>query len=248
MDRIIRNSHHERITYLHTPGTDGDGRLVVIGHGLTSDKVRPWSEALSARLAGIGIASLRIAFTGNGESGGRFEDSNITKEVGDLGAVLDAVESAADVDEIVYVGHSMGAAVGVIRAAADSRIRALVSLAGMVHTREFVERMFEGVRDGEPMLGKPDCPMNAALRADLREIESVQYAGEGIDVPWLIVHGTSDDVVPMVHATDMHRSAPPGTDLVMLDDVDHSFTGAGLESMTRAVVDWIDRVTGTSPS
>ena len=87
----IHNEHGERIACTLTPGDVGGRDLVVIGHGLTSDKTRPWSEGLSAGLQERGIASLRIAFSGNGESGGDFLDSNITKEVSDLGCVLDAL-------------------------------------------------------------------------------------------------------------------------------------------------------------
>ena len=38
-----------------------------------------------------GIPALRFSFSGNGGSEGRFEDSCITKEVEDLGAVIDAL-------------------------------------------------------------------------------------------------------------------------------------------------------------
>ena len=119
MNATLRNPVGERLAYTWTDGTPGRSDLVVIGHGLTSDKERPWSERLSADLAAAGVASLRLAFSGNGNSEGRFEDSNITKELDDLGAVLDHFADS----RIAYVGHSMGAAVGVLRAAADPRIR-----------------------------------------------------------------------------------------------------------------------------
>ena len=65
-------------------------------------------------------------------------DSCITKEVEDLGSVLDVLGR----QPITYMGHSMGAAVGVLRAAMDPRIGALVSLAGMVDTAGFASREF----------------------------------------------------------------------------------------------------------
>ena len=104
---------------------------MVIGHGVTAHKDRPFLVALAEGLSRAGIAALRISFSGNGASEGRFEDSNISKEVEDLGAVLDALPGRA----LAYAGHSMGGAVGVLRAARDPRIRALVSLAAIVHTR-----------------------------------------------------------------------------------------------------------------
>ena len=40
--------------------------LVVIGHGVTGNKERPWALALSAALQAAGISSLRFSFAGNG--------------------------------------------------------------------------------------------------------------------------------------------------------------------------------------
>jgi pimeloyl-ACP methyl ester carboxylesterase len=237
------------------PGAADSRALVIIGHGLTSDRERPWSQALSAALQAEGLASVRIAFSGNGDSEGRFEDSNITKEFADLGAVLDAVAPPQDDDRgrhgpIAYVGHSMGAAVGVLRAARDDRLAALVSLAGMVHTAEFMERLFGHLAPGEPMLEKPSCPFSLALRDDLTGIGSVVERAPDIRVPWLLVHGTADDVVLPRDSRDIHARAADNSRLVELDGVDHSFSrplvpgGEGLDAMLEIVVPWlVERLT-----
>lgn len=235
MQAAITNPQGENIATTWTPGVEGSQDVVVIGHGLTSDKERPWSSALSAELAREGVASLRIAFSGNGDSGGRFEDSCITKEVADLGSVLDALGDR----RISYVGHSMGAAVGVITASRDERIRNLVSLAGMVHTREFIRRMFGDLRPGEPMLGKDHCRLSTTLVDDLEAIDSVAPLGARIRVPWLLVHGNADDVVPIQHARDIHEVAGGRSQLVELEGVDHSFSRDGLGAMTVVVVPWL---------
>lgn len=115
--------------------------MVVIGHGVTSHWDRPWQTELSAALSHAGIASVLVSFAGNGASEGRFEDVTPTKEVADLGSVLDALQ-AWGVTRLMYAGHSMGGAVGAIRAAADDRIELLVSLAGMFHVHTFMQRTF----------------------------------------------------------------------------------------------------------
>jgi pimeloyl-ACP methyl ester carboxylesterase len=218
------------------PGDPGSRDCVVIGHGVTSDKERPWSEYLSERLAERGVASMRIAWSGNGESGGSFADSTITKEVADLGAVLDALE---DRWRVSYVGQSMGASVGMRRAARDPRIRRLVSLAGMVHTKQFMESFFGHLEIGQPMLGKPHCPLSAKLVEDLHRLDTLVTEAPRIAMPWLIVHGTLDDVVPIAHARDAHAKARDHAELVELEGVDHSFTGTGLAQMADVVVPWL---------
>ncbi len=124
----IRNRSDERIDHTFHPGVRADA-LVILGHGVTGNKDRPHLVALANGLAALGWPCLRISYSGNGGSEGRFEDSCITKEIGDLQAVLDVVPDTA---QVAYVGHSMGGAVGVLTAARDLRIRALVSLAGLL--------------------------------------------------------------------------------------------------------------------
>jgi hypothetical protein len=230
----LRNAQGERLATTFVPGRAGDRELVVIGHGLTSDKDRPWSEGLSRRLQQAGIASLRLAFSGNGDSEGRFEDSNITKEVADLRAVLAALPEW----RTAYVGHSLGGAVGVVCAAGDPRLRALVTLAAVTHCAEWVEHLFGRLAFGSPLLDKPRCPYGPALKADLLAIGSTAEYAPQVAVPWLIVHGTQDEVVPIEHSLDLCAAAREAQ-LVRLEGVDHSFTGAGLDAMLAAVVPWL---------
>jgi len=234
----IRNREGERLDTTYTPGTDGADALVVIGHGVTANKDRPWLVALAEALGAAGIASLRVSFSGNGDSEGRFEDSTITKEVADLGSVLDRLEGRA----VTYVGHSMGGAVGVLRAAADDRIRALVSLAGMVRTRQFAERKFGDLEPGRDLMwDKPECPLSRAFVDDLTRLDHVLEAAARIRVPWLLVHGDADTVVPHGDSVDAHAASGSLPQLVTLPGVDHVFSDAGTPAMTAAVLDWLRR-------
>jgi dipeptidyl aminopeptidase/acylaminoacyl peptidase len=60
-----------------------------------------------------------------------------------------------------------------------------------------------------------------------------------IKAPWLIVHGTCDNVVPITHARDAHTASGGHAKLVELVGADHSFTGDGLEQLADAVVPWL---------
>ena len=57
----------------------------MIGHGVTGHKDRPFLIALAEGLAAAGLAALRLSFSGNAGSEGRFVDATITKEVPDVG-------------------------------------------------------------------------------------------------------------------------------------------------------------------
>ena len=56
---IIRNSAGERLDYTYHPGAETDGPVVVIGHGVTAHKDRPFLVALAEGLSRAGIASVR---------------------------------------------------------------------------------------------------------------------------------------------------------------------------------------------
>src|SRR5689334_5351566 len=100
----IRNRRGERLDFTWHPGVEDRATVVVLGHGVTGNKDRPLLVELATALARSGIHALRFSFAGNGVSEGRFEEATITKEVEDLGAVLDALPGW----HVGYAGHSMG--------------------------------------------------------------------------------------------------------------------------------------------
>ena len=233
----IKNQYGERLDYTFHEG-EGN-RIVVIGHGVTGNKDRPALVALAEGLAAAGISALRFSFSGNGESEGAFTDSTITKEVADLGSIIDALSDY----KVCYVGHSMGGAVGVLRAATDERIEALVSLAGMVHTKAFAERANLAMlhRTKASCGTNPDCPLSQAYVDDMATIDSVAKHASKFGGPWLLVHGSEDDIVPPEDSHDILQFANEPTELLELPGVDHVFSDDGTAVMVKKVVAWIDQ-------
>ena len=232
----IRNEHGERLDYTYHKGKDD--KIVVIGHGVTGNKDRPALIALAEGLADASISALRFSFSGNGESEGAFTDSTITKEVADLGNIIDVLNEY----KICYVGHSMGGAVGVLRAASDERIKVLVSLAGMVHTKAFADREFGDVTPDEGfMWDEPDCPLSQVYMDDMAKIDSVAKHASKFAVPWLLVHGSEDDIVPIQDSIDVLQSANEPTEFLDLQGADHVFSGDSTAVMVEKVVAWISQ-------
>lgn len=218
------------------------GWIVILAHGVTGDLDRPVIVATAAALNAAGFDTLQFSFAGNGNSEGAFRAATITKEIADLGAVIDAV--APSYQKIAVVGHSMGAAVAVLRAAGDLRIAALVSLAGMVDTKRFAETEFGEVTPGEGcMWDEPDCPLSQAYMDDLRQIVSVTPQAEKISVPWLLVHGTADDVVLPEDTKTIVSLRGDDVSVRFIEGADHSFNDPEHQSeMTRAVAGWLTEV------
>lgn len=239
MQLEILNSSKETLDYEFHGDPSDTSVLVIIGHGVTGNKDRPWAIGLAEALEKAGFNALRFSFSGNGKSGGNFADSTITKGIKDLKAFVDAADDEG-YTRICYVGHSMGAAVGVLSAIKDERIELLVSLSGMVYTQKFVEKEFGDQKPGSGcMWDMPECPLSQAFVDDMKKIDNLLGKTEKIEVPWLIIHGDADDVVPVEDGKTIYANAYEPKELVILPGVDHVYSGDGLALMTEAVVSWI---------
>lgn len=237
----IRNLQGERLDIAFHGGTKL-GTLVVLGHGVTGNKDRPLLVALAEGLAAKGWPCLRISFSGNGESEGKFEESTITKEIDDLSAVLATVPQEK---RIAYIGHSMGAAVGVLTASRKMDIQALVSLAGMTHTAEFVQREFGDVEPGKGfMWDDEDCPLSEAYAEDLKSIGDILGAASRISQPWLLIHGTADDVVPLKDSRDAFEAAGCLKGLLEIPGAGHVFGEETYPGIVEAVDAFLSKCLG----
>jgi pimeloyl-ACP methyl ester carboxylesterase len=238
------NSHGEQIDHVFHPGSRREC-LVILAHGVTGDKDRPLLVAVAEGLSARGWPCLRISFSGNGRSGGRFEESTITKEVEDLAAVLATVP---DDVRIAYAGHSMGGAVGVLSAARDPRIRVLVSLAGMTYTAEFCEREFGAVTPGEGLMwDEENCPLSEEFVRDMNEIGDVLEAAAAVTQPWLLIHGMEDDVVPIRDGRDAHEAASCVTHWLAIEGAGHSFGEDSYPQIIEAMDAWLNEHLATTP-
>lgn len=232
----IRNRSGESIDYTFHPSMRADV-LVILGHGVTGNKDRPLLVELAEGLAGRGWPCLRISFSGNGESEGRFVDCCISKEVGDLQAVLDMVPNDVNV---AYLGHSMGGAVGVLTAARDLRIRALISLAGMTHSAAFVSREFPGVTPDAGFIWEDEnFPLSRTLVDDLKSIGDTLSAAEAVTQPWLLIHGDADDLVPAQDGRDAFAVATCEKRWLEISGAGHSFEESSYPQLVEAVDEFL---------
>lgn len=235
-DREIRNRLGERIDCTFHPGVRADV-LVILAHGMTGNKDRPHLVALAEGLSARGWPCLRISYAGHGSSEGRFVDACITKEIGDLQSVLDAVP---DTTRVAYIGHSMGGAVGVLTAARDLRIRALVSLAGMTHTAAFAQREFYNVTPDEGFIWEDEnFPLSRTLVDDLGRIENTLSAAAAVTQPWLLIHGEADDLVPVQDGQDAFDAATCEKRLVKIAGAGHSFDELIYPQLVETVDSWL---------
>lgn len=237
----FRNRLGEALDTAFHPGTREDA-LVILAHGVTGNKDRPLLVALAEGLSQRGWPCLRLSFAGNGDSEGVFGDATISKESRDLRDVLDSLPPSL---KVAYIGHSMGAAVGVTVAAEDPRIRVLVSLAGMVRTEEFLEREFGDAVPGEGfMWDEPEFPLSQRYADDLGAIGDLFDEVGQVSVPWLLIHGTADDVVKIEDSRDAYDTAEEPKKLVEIPGAGHSFDEKTYPQVVSEVASWFDEYLG----
>ena len=243
MNQIIKNSLGETLDYTFTAGAAScrdEKWLVILGHGVTGNKDRPVIADTAKAINDEGFDTLAFSFAGNGDSEGDFREATISKEVGDLDTVINTVAHAYPM--IAYVGHSMGGAVGVIQTTRDDRIKALISIAGMIDTRTFAITEFgDETPDDGLMWGEDNCPLSSAFMEDLcNTIGTVEPLVDCVSTRWLLIHGTADDIVSPKDTECVKTLKGDGADVVFVEGADHSFNEpAHKAQLTETIAKWL---------
>lgn len=232
----FRNRRGERLDVAFHSGDKSD-RLVLLGHGVTGNKDRPLLTAVAEGLAAKGWPCLRISFSGNGDSEGDFREATVTKESEDLRDLLDQLPDGL---HLAYVGHSMGAAVGLMTAETDSRLKVLVNLAGMIRTEEFCETEFGEVTPDEgDMWDEPGCPLSHKYVDDMESIGDLFDEVSGLERPLLLIHGSDDDVVLPVDSDDAFDAAGDPKRLIRIEGEGHSFSDDSYPQIVVEIDRWL---------
>lgn len=201
----LEGSCGKLVAILETPAVAPDKMcpLVILMHGLTSNKNDGLMVHMAALLKEQGIASIRFDFNGHGQSDGKFIDMTISKEKQDAIAVYNYARSLDFVSDIAILGHSQGGFVCTLVAAElKDKITAAVLLAPGGNIPLTVQA---GVallcgndvsripKNGFPMFGRT---LGHDYLADAFPIQPFEVAKEYTG-PVCLIHGSADIVVPI---------------------------------------------------
>ena len=224
MEKSFRFGEHKLVGVFHSPAQQT--RVCVITcHGLLSSKDSEKYIEIAHRFCGEGLAVFRFDFRGCGESGGKLGETTLTGRIEDLGSALDFVQSQG-YDRIGVMGSSLGGCVAILRVAKDRRVSSLVTWA----TPCFLDKLFEGPPEGFQ-----------ELRRDIAKYD-VLKALKRVSCPVLIVHGSSDELVPIAHANAMYEGANQPKDILMIEGADHRFTDPiHRKKAVESTLDWFKK-------
>ena len=88
------------------------------------------------------------------------------------------------------------------------------------------------------MWEEEDCPLSNTYMDDMASIGTIVDCGSDIKVPWLLLHGTEDDVVLIQDSIDIEAKAACEHKFITIEGADHSFSEHA-DQMTEATVDWV---------
>jgi putative redox protein len=225
----------DRVTF---PGSQGDqlsARLdrpagpprafAVFAHCFTCSKDVRAASRIAAGLTEAGYAVLRFDFTGLGQSGGEFANTNFSSNAADLLAAVDWLRINHRAPQLL-VGHSLGGSAVLAMAADVPEVRAVATLAAPADPAHVTAAFRDSIeiieRSGEAMvtLAGREFTIRRQFLDDLRDQVVTKRVAE-LDPAVLILHSPIDEVVSVDHAARLYTSARHPKSFVSLDGADH---------------------------
>ncbi|PRB02397.1 alpha/beta hydrolase [Chryseobacterium sp. MYb7] len=224
------------------PDTEKKLPLIIFVHGYKGYKDWGAWNLMAEKFAEAGFFFVKFNFSHNGttvEDPYNFADleafgnNNYSKELSDLGVVIDHFSKDPHVDNerIVLIGHSRGGGISIIKTSEDERINGLITLASVDTLDRFPKGdAFEkwknnGVYYALNGRTKQEMPHYYQFYEDYeKDIHrfDVERAAEMAKAYMLIVHGTEDEAVEVKQAEHLHL-LHPNSELFLIENANHTF-------------------------
>lgn len=219
---------HALAARLELPAESPDA-FALFAHCFTCSKDYKAVVRISRELAAAGVAVCRFDFTGLGESGGDFADTNFSSNLEDLLAATDFLRQEFAAPELL-IGHSLGGAAILAAASRIPEARAVVTLAAPSDTEHLSSRLQrmapELAKTGEAtvtLAGRPFL-VRKQLLLDLERHNMETYVAE-LGRPLLIIHSPEDETLDISHAERLFRIARQPKSFLAVDGADHLLSG-----------------------
>ncbi|AZA82535.1 alpha/beta hydrolase [Chryseobacterium lactis] len=216
--------------------------LVIFVHGYKGYKDWGAWNIMAEKFAEAGFFFVKFNYSHNGttvEDPVNFPDleafgnNNYSKELSDLGVVIDyfTEDPHVDAQRIVLIGHSRGGGISIIKTFEDERINGLITLASVdtldrFPTGEALEKWKEnGVYYALNGRTKQEMPHYYQFYENYQQNIhrfDVEMAAEMAKAHMLIIHGTEDEAVEVKQAEHLHI-LHPNSELFLIENGNHTF-------------------------
>ncbi|MEO5580217.1 MAG: alpha/beta fold hydrolase [Gemmatimonadaceae bacterium] len=226
----------------------GDARIpadptgtVVICHGFKGFARWAFFPYLAKRISEAGLRAITFDFSGSGIGSDRenftnpeaFTNNTFTQELDDLGAVIAEARVRDWIDrDFGLFGHSRGGGVAILHASRNRDVKALVTWAAISDTNRWppeviAEWKTRGYVDVPNARTGQIIPLGTAVLEEVERLGetalNIASAASSIRAPWLVIHGASDETVPLAEAERLHDWAKDTSELRIIDGANHAF-------------------------
>lgn len=203
--------------------------MAILMHGFTANRNTPLLRQIADNLRDENVASVRFDFNGHGESDGAFEDMTVCNEIADAQKILEYVRTDPHVRNIFLVGHSQGGVVASMLAGLYPDIVKKVVL--LAPAAQLKDDALNGDTQGatyNPEHIPAAIPFHGKKLGGfyLRTAQVLPIYGiaKHYTNPVSIIVGSNDQVVDPKYSKK-YDEVYENSELHMVPDADHSFTG-----------------------
>lgn len=222
--------------------------VIIFSHGFKGFKDWGTFNLIAEWFASKGMAFVKFNFSHNGVTPQApteftdlqaFAENTFSKEIKDLGKVIDFVLSeeivekhCLDPQKLSLIGHSRGGGISILKAAEDLRVRKLVTWGSVSDFEKGWTSDLVNTWETEGhinVLNHRTCqemPVNYTLYEDYQKHRDKLYIQTAIikmAIPFLIVHGRNDETIGVNAAYDMNDWNKDFTELFIVEDANHVF-------------------------
>ncbi len=231
---------------LEFPLTQKPEAFAIFAHVFTGNKNLLAAKHISRALTLNGIAVLRFDFTGLGESGGEFANTNFSTNISDIIAASDYLAEHYTSPKIV-VGQSLGGAASVFAADLIDSVQAVATI-GTPSEPEHVTHLLQSKLDeiekegeAEVMIGERTFTFKKQFIEDLESKDMFAKVSQ-MDKALLILHSPQDSIVTIDHAAKIYHAAKHPKSFVTLNNANHMLTNKNDAFYTGTVIaSWVKR-------
>ena len=247
-NQVIEGKHNKPILMdVFYKETNQPKPVVIFCHGYKGFKDWGAWNLMAEEFAEVGFFFIKFNFSHNGGTIEQpidfpdlkaFGNNNYTKELDDLECVIDWVcnssefKNEANVNSINLIGHSRAGGIVTIKSEEDSRIKKVITLAGVSDYGSRSSTMGDleqWKKDGVKYVlngrTKQQMPHFYQFYEDFKQNEerlTIKRAVQNLTFPHLIIHGENDTSISVKEAEIQHQWNPK-SELEIIENTNHVF-------------------------
>ena len=250
LKNIVIKGKHQKPILIDVFYLDNASRkpIVVFCHGYKGFKDWGAWNIMAERFAKAGFCFIKFNFSHNGGTIEQpidfpdleaFGNNNYSIELDDLDCVLNWIYVSLDLktkvnfNDITLIGHSRGGGIATIKSEEDTRIKKLITLAGVSDFKvrfnegstEFMDWKEKGIKYVLNGRTHQQMPHYFQFYEDFIDNEkrlTIQRAASNLKIPHLIIHGNNDTSVSVEEAKALHEWNPKSK-LAIIENANHVF-------------------------